>query len=189
MKNTTTLVALTTILVAILLVSILNPSSEVVAKRLSPTSVPTATEGPPPTTAPSVSIALDHPLTREEAVQVALEYDRRVAARQTDWSFQTLTAEPERITVEWYKDRSYDGSEPGEGVENGPIWVVTIKGNVQVQMDRQNAVRGWISYAVSQNTGVVWGFQAGSTRYKIDAQRTRRREKFFTPLFYFTTTR
>lgn len=162
MKNRTLFILLTLVLTVLLASIIFERTDNAIATSPVPTAAPKKTQGPPPTTIPSVYSVLEHPLTKEEAIQKAFEYDRRIAKWQEDWSPQTFTSDPNRITATWYKDRSYDGSEPGEGAENGPIWVVTINGNVQLPgEDPQNRVHDGISYQVSQDNGLVWGFVTG----------------------------
>lgn len=142
---------------------LLAQNSTVRAGRPAPTPAPTITEGPPPIV-DSSSPLLKHPLSQEDAVIKAFKYDQRIARWENSWSLESLRSEPERISIEWHKDRSYDGSEVGEGVANGPIWVVTIKGPVRLpSWDPTNRVHDGMSYQVSQGTGEIWRFLSGPT--------------------------
>lgn len=155
------LIAAGLIMLVIITMHSLGESEVVRAGPAPPTPAPTATPGTP-TKSQSVYPTLEHPLSKEEAIQKALEYDKRIALWLTPWSLDTLLQEPERITVNSYPDRSYDGSEYGEDAENGPLWVVTIKGKVQlIGWDPTGRFHDGISYQISQKTGDVLGFRSG----------------------------
>lgn len=126
-----------------------------------PTPAPTRTPGAP-VEQESVYVPLAHPLTQEEAVARAFELDRYLAVWQEPWNPTTLTAQPERISVEWHADRSYEGDEYGHGVEQGPVWVISIKGPVQLRQEPADGMyHDGLSYRISQLTGNLFGYRAG----------------------------
>lgn len=131
---------------------------------IAPTLAPKPTNGPPPTSVIASSPKLEHPLTKAQAIQKVFEYDQRIALWQESWSLETFSKETQRITVQLHPDRTYNGSELGEGTENGPVWSVTIKGKVQLpMMDHANEIKDGITYDVSVNTGEILGFITGPT--------------------------
>lgn len=161
MKNKTLFFALFGLLAASIVFFMLNPDSAARAGEPVPTPAPKKTEGPPPKVEPN-SPMLERPLTREDAIRKAFEYDQRIAVWKNAWSLESLDSEPNRVSVDWHKDRSYDGSEYGEGAANGPVWVVKITGMVRVpSWDRTNNDYDGITYQISEETGEVWGFLTG----------------------------
>jgi hypothetical protein len=69
------------------------------------------------------------------------------------------------VTVQWYSDRSYDNSSNPPDVETGPVWVVTIRGDVQVIMIGigvdSRRVSESVTYIIAQKTGMLLGMGTG----------------------------
>lgn len=143
-------------------VFLMKNSEAVRAGRPVPTPAPTQTKGPP-VEAKSVVVSLAKPLTREQAFDRVLEYDRRIAVWKKTWSQETLRIEPNRIQIQWYADRTYDGSEFGPSAERGPLWVITIRGPVHlIYDDPPNVYHDGISYEIAEQTGNILGFTTGA---------------------------
>ncbi len=92
-----------------------------------------------------------------------MEIDSRVAVWGKPWSLDTPRLEPGRISIKWYPDRSFDGSQysPDE-FETGPVWAVTIKGNVKLHLPgaRYPEYDG-VTYEIAQKTGNFLGWRTG----------------------------
>lgn len=131
------------------------------ADQAAATPAPTATKGPP-VTADSEYTLLDKPLEKEQAIARTLEIDKQFAAWKDPWSLETSQNEPDRIMVEWYSDRTYDGGEYGPGAELGPVWVITIKGAVRLLEENEpDNYHDGLTYRVAQNSGHLLSYSAG----------------------------
>ncbi len=128
------------------------------AQRAAPTPAPTATPGAPRPIVPSWP-TLERPLTKQEALQKAFQYDQG-NVWQEPWSLDTLVSDPARITVEWYPDQTYDGTRLDEYSYRGPVWVITIKGNVDLVEDRSNRTYKQVTYRIAQLTGDLLSMSA-----------------------------
>lgn len=99
----------------------------------APTPAPTATPGPPPPQVIEPQPTLVHPLeTPEQVLGILYEYDTRVAEWIDPWCVGTLHSEPDRIRLVLYpSEAAFNGSKrhPAK-LDPGPVWVVTIKGEV-----------------------------------------------------------
>ncbi len=156
--------------VAILTVFVIFNNQGAVAGTFA--QMPPPTPAPPPTPGPPVGITpepiptLAQPLTEEGALRRALEIDSHVAIwRSKPWSIDTPRLEPGRITINWYSDRTYDGSSYAPDAETGPVWVVTIKGNVRLLLVGEGfdprLIRDGVTYTIAQNTGDLLGVRTG----------------------------
>jgi hypothetical protein len=133
----------------------------------APTPAPTATPGPPIGITPRPRLMLAQPLDTEEQVLThALAIDSRTALwRSKPWSIDTPRLEPGRVTVKWYSGRSYDGTVYGPGAETGPVWVVTIAGDVRLILPGEGfdprMVYDGVTYTIAQRTGDLLGVHTG----------------------------
>jgi hypothetical protein len=140
-------------------------------QRLQPTVAPTAIPGallPLPTLIP-----LAQPLTtKEQALEQVLYYDASIAVWSRPWSKETMTLEPDRITIETYPSLSaesvahgFKGESPEVDVNSGPVWIVTIKGDVHLMMitpyDSSNVIYDGVTYVISQRTGYILEIRSG----------------------------
>ncbi len=126
-----------------------------------PTPARTRAPGPPVGIAPRPIPTLARPLdTEEQVLRQVLEYDARAAVWRKPWSLDTPGLEPGRISIKWHSDRSYDGSSYGPNDVRGPVWVVTIKGEVRLY-PHPDAVYDGVTYVIDQNTGFVLRMTAG----------------------------
>ncbi len=155
--------------VAVLAVSFITNNENVAAFTFAqmppPTPAPTRTPGPPVRTTPEPIPTLAQPLTEEQALREALEIDSQVAIwRSKPWSIDTPRLEPGRVTTKLYSDRSYDGTSYGPDAENGPVWVVTINGEVRLLLPGEydhRVIHDGVTYEISQKTGHWWGVHWG----------------------------
>ena len=138
------------------------------AQQLPPTPAPTRTPGPPvritPKPIPTLTQTLD---TEAQVLARALEIDSGAARWEKPWSLGTSRLEPGRITVAWHPDRSFEGGNyPPEFFETGPVWTVTIHGNVSLDLpggfgSNANTRYDGITYIIAQKTGDFLGWQTG----------------------------
>lgn len=127
-----------------------------------PTAAPSRTPRPPETIALFHGPYLDEPLTKEEAVQKAFEYDKKWAIWDKPWSVTFPLEKNGRVTVESYQTREYNGSKFGPSQEKGPVWVVTITGGkVKMIREKFQMTHGSVSYTFAKNTGHFLGYHAG----------------------------
>lgn len=131
-----------------------------------PTVAPPPTPGSPVPITPKPIPTLAEPLTEEGALKKALDVDSRTARwRAKPWSLDTLRLEPGRVTVEWYSDRSYDNPSNPPDPETGPVWVVTIRGDVQLFLIGRGVdsrmIHESVTYILAQKTGLLLGMRAG----------------------------
>lgn len=126
-----------------------------------PTPAPSPTPGPAPDSFSQAYPELVQPLEKDQSLDQALSYDAKLAKWEKPWDTATVNTEPERITVEWHADRSYDGSYFGPGTETGPVWVITIKGQVRINEDNYQMVYDGITYTIGQKTGHLLQFATG----------------------------
>lgn len=161
MNNKIIFIPLALLLASVALIySFANDTDNIRAGRVAPTPAPTATEGPPPTVEVNPT-ELGRPLKRKEAIKVALDYDKQSAEWEIPWSLETVERDQNRITVEWHKDQTYDGSFLGPYSERGPIWVITIKGKVRVKEDRSGKFHDGITYRIAERTGALVSVTTG----------------------------
>ncbi len=123
-----------------------------------PTPAPTRTPGPPRVETPVPVPTLVHALeTEEEILQVVFAADMRVAQWDDPWCLETPRLQPGRITVKLYPNASaYYGSSPEQG-GGDPVWVVTIKGEVNLPMPGYVGKARGAHYLVDQKTGQIIG--------------------------------
>jgi hypothetical protein len=133
-------------------------------RKTPPTPVPPPTPGALRIETPVYVPTLVHPLeTEEDVLKVALDADMRGAYWGDPWCLETPRLQPGRITVKWYPNQNaYDGSgRPAEYGGTDPVWVVTIKGNVNMPMPgggcRGPLNGGGVRYIIDQETGQLFG--------------------------------
>lgn len=130
-----------------------------------PTPAPSPTAGPRPEIKKFEGSVLDKPLTRKQAVQTAYEFDKKNAVWGQPWSVDDLGKNPERITVERSETRNINGEKIGPIGENGPIWIITIRGEVKWNGFKGNdRIHDGMVYQISQNTGNIVGYRIGITK-------------------------
>ncbi len=129
-----------------------------------PTPAPPPTPGPPRIVTPALVPTFVRPLeTEDEILRVVLNSDLNSAEWDNPWCLETPRLEPDRITLQWYPNRTaYDGSwTPPEYGGQDPIWVVTIKGNVRLDLICMACTgpikAAGVVYIVDQKTGMVFG--------------------------------
>jgi len=157
--------------IVILTVSSLANNGEVVAATFAqmspPTPAPTRTPGPPVGITPKAYAPLAQPLTEEGALRRALEIESQVVIwRSKPWSMDSPRVEPGRVSVKWYLDRTYNGSSYAPDAEIGPVWVVTVKGDVRLLLlgmasNLDLVVHDGVTYTIAQKTGDLLRVQAG----------------------------
>ena len=136
-----------------------NLTNTVRAGEPPPTPAPTRTAGPPPPVKNFDGPFLKEPLKKKDAVNIAHEFDRQHAIWDSPWQAKDL-GEGNRIDVQWYPDRNYDGTHHyGPSAENGPVWVITIKGRVRLSDMNDNRTYERVTYIIGQNTGHVLGIR------------------------------
>ncbi len=132
-----------------------------------PTPAPTPTPGEAVMSWGPTSVPLVEPLTtQEQALELALDYDRISAVWDHPWTLDTLRSEPGRITVELFQSRTEESADAGRNewfapeidADAGAVWRITIKGDVQVSVlsmsaDDVNAKYDGVTYVFSQRTG------------------------------------
>ncbi len=157
-KSLFILVIFLTLVVSVL---ILAPQDDdlVRAGRPAPTLAPTRTPGAP-IIVESATNLLAQPLTKDGAFQRALEIDKQFAIWKEPWTLDTLKSQPNRINIEWYEDRNYDGNEYGPGAERGPVWVIEIKGPVRLRWDNDRLHES-ITYRIAEKTGNLLSYTLG----------------------------
>lgn len=169
--STSTALIIVTILIAMLIV-LNNESAVAHQKPLPPTPAPTPTPGfplPLPT-----SVPLARPLlSQEQVLNQALQYDAAWSTWVRPWSKDTMSLEPDRITIEAYPSfgaesiaRGVKGEIPAVDTDSGPIWVVTIKGDVHVAVitpypNGSTVVYDGVTYVISQETGNLLEIRTG----------------------------
>lgn len=130
-----------------------------------PTPAPSPTAGPRPEIKKFEGPTLDKPLTRKQAVQIAYEFDKKNAVWEQPWSVADLDKRPARIRVEHSKTRNINGEKMGPIGENGPMWIITIKGQVKWNGFNGNGrIHDGMVYQISQNTGNILGYRIGITK-------------------------
>lgn len=167
------LTALIVVTILIALLSMLNNESAVAnQKPLPPTPAPTATLGaslPLPTSSPLVQPLL----SQEQVLNQALQYDAAWSNWVRPWSKDTLSLEPDRVTIETYPSigaesvaHGFKGEIPPVDADSGPVWIVTIKGDVHVAVitpypDGSNVIYDGVTYVISQRTGNLLEIRTG----------------------------
>jgi hypothetical protein len=146
-----------------------NPATDAISSSNEKVFPPTPTPGPAPTRetyAPRGGESIEN---REEAVQRALLIDSSWAVRQRPLTDEDLAASSHKVIVEFYPTRQeaeaiyLGGGSPIPESASEPVWVVRIKGAVQVQdiggLGRGRGVRetdataDGVTYIISQATG------------------------------------
>lgn len=127
-----------------------------------PTPAPTPTDGPPQPVVAPVFPTLEHPLTsKKQALRQLLKFDTNFATWDEPWCVETLRLEPGRIKVKQYaSEYAYSGvKQPPAYGERGPIWVVTIKGQVSYSIPCMSCTGPThaygLRYTLYKNTGLV----------------------------------
>jgi len=162
--------ALGTIIAVGLLTLNVSTASENSYKQ--PTPAPTSNPDEPETGSSSTSVPLAQPLeTQEQAINQVLYYDSRWAKWESPWSIETLSLDPQRLTVETYENRSTESKADGETewyspeveADAGSIWAVTIKGNVQVSVigGDPRIIYDGVTYVISSRTGNLLAIRTG----------------------------
>jgi hypothetical protein len=170
------------LIVATLLVGLLivlkNENAVANQVPLPPTPAPTATPGVPLPLPTSVPLARPL-LSQEQALNQVLQYDASWAVWMHPWSKDTVSLEPDRITIETYPSigaesvaRGFKGEIPAVDADSGPIWVVTIKGDVHVAVitpypDGASVIYDGVTYVISQRTGNLLEIRTGVPKNKI----------------------
>ncbi len=166
----------------LLIVSLLVIAVAVIsnADAISPSSekaVPAPpTPGLPPTLAPHKPMGGKPIENEEDAIRQALLIDSSWAVRDQPLTEEYLTANPDKIIVEFYSTRQeaeavyFGGGSPIQDIASEPVWVVRIKGDVHVQ-DIGNPRRGGaegseiadgVTYIISQKTGDILGISGSA---------------------------
>jgi hypothetical protein len=143
---------------------ILTTSATTLASGVAPkpTPAPSPTPGPPQPIQPFNGPYLDKPLSMEQAVQKAFNFDQRFAVWESPWNINTPINQGGRLQVQSFPNRGFDGSTYGPGQEDGPIWLVTIKGKVKMTGPGGDwRTHGSVSYIIAQTTGHFLGWRAG----------------------------
>jgi hypothetical protein len=137
-----------------------------------PTPPPTPTPGPPP---PIITPEpLDNPISSEtEAIEWAMYYDAAWSIHTKAWNTDTLHREPDRIQVQAFGSRMEEIRDAGQPVdippdspaERGPVWRITIQGEVRVSMlgmgAPKNATYDGVTYVIATNTGYLLSIRPG----------------------------
>lgn len=163
-------VSLLVIVVAVINnVDAISPSSE---KAVPPPPTP----GPPPTLAPYEPVG-GKPIDNEkDAIRQALLIDSDWATRDQPLTEEYLTANPDKIIVEFYSTRQeaeavyFGGGSPIREIASEPVWVVRIKGNVHVQVvggprrggGEESEIADGVTYIISQKTGELLGISGSA---------------------------
>lgn len=126
-----------------------------------PTPAPTATDGPPPTLAPTV-LEVVRPITdRQVAIQLAIEIDRTTAQRDQPITEAMLAANPDIVTVERFASQAESGFGVATAYIEEPVWVVTFKGKGTfslVGINQRGPFEGdSVSYELLEKTGTMLG--------------------------------
>lgn len=144
---------------SILTVTWLNSEGKVNAGSPPPTPAPTRTVGPPSTVKNFDGPFLEVPLKKKEALSIAHEFDKQHANWDSPWEVKDM-GEGNRITIQWYPDRNYDKTHRyGPSAENGPVWVITIKGRVRLTDMKDTRAHESVTYIIAQNTGHILGIR------------------------------
>lgn len=138
------------------------PSAEPPQTIPRPTPAPPPTAGPPQPVAAPIYPTLEHPLSsKKQVLRHLLEFDTGFAEWQDPWCVETLRLDPGRIKFKQYpSEQAYTGvKQPPAYRDLGPIWVVTIKGEVDYAMPCVTCTGPThafgLTYTISKNTGVV----------------------------------
>ncbi|MGI0016794.1 MAG: hypothetical protein ACREBU_25520 [Nitrososphaera sp.] len=170
------------ILVALILVIIsLLSTQSVIAKPPSvmlPTPAPTMTPGEPISIWESPSAPLTQPLaTEKQVLEQALYYDAHWSTWDHPWSTDTLRLEPGRITIKAFSTRTTESTDAGRNewfapeidADVGPVWRITIEGDVHVNVlsmnkDAATVKYDSVTYIISQRTGALLTIITGSPK-------------------------
>lgn len=130
--------------------------------RLQPTLAPTPTLGPTPKLEVREYPQISNPLkTERDALKHLQTIDAKIAKWAKPWRLDSLADEPDRISIKWHSDRSFNGEYFGPGAEAGPVWVIMIRGNVMLVGSGDTMYDG-ISYTIGQKTGNLLGYDTGA---------------------------
>jgi hypothetical protein len=137
-----------------------------------PTPPPTPTPGPPPPI--MTPEPLDNPISSEaEALEWAMYYDTDWSSHTKAWDADTLHREPGRIQVQAFDSRMEEIRDarrpvdipPESPAERGPVWRITIQGEVRVSMlgmgAPKNATYDGVTYVIATNTGYLLSIRPG----------------------------
>jgi len=142
-----------------------------------PTAAPTATPGPAPTenVEPLPTLAAGPLLTPEQVLGQLLVMERDQAVIwEHPWSLDTLKTDPARIRLQWFPSRTAESGRPGAygpglDAEAGPVWWVSIRGHVHIEMltlgsleDMHKAVYDGLTYVIAQDSGALLSEDTGS---------------------------
>lgn len=126
-----------------------------------PTTAPTATPGPPPHEA-KPDPTLVHPLkSKKQVLRRVYEIDRYITSWAEPWCLPTLKLEPDRIKIESYPSQyAYIRlKQPPAYHDPGPIWVVTIKGEVYYSVPCSACATAphayGLRYTIAKSTGML----------------------------------
>lgn len=122
-----------------------------------PTAAPPPTAGAPLPEPDGMYPSLAQPVTQDQAVEYAVAIDSQWAVRTEPLTLEAVKSQPGLATVVWYSDRSYDGFEYGSSAERGPVWVITLKGLVRVNVvgmrEDGPPLTDGVTYTIAQRTG------------------------------------
>ncbi|HZQ05103.1 MAG TPA: hypothetical protein VFD70_00895 [Anaerolineae bacterium] len=152
------------VLLIVFLSQVLTTDWKSIAKAgpLSPTPAPPPTVGPPPPIKEFHSPYLDRAVDKQEAINIALNYDKQFAIWNSPWSAKDLNSQAGWIQIQSFPDRGFDGHKYGPGAEVGPVWVITIKGQVQMTgLGSDGRTHGSVRYIIAQRTGHLLGWRTG----------------------------
>jgi hypothetical protein len=136
-----------------------NLNNTVRAGDPPPTPAPTRTAGPPPPVKNFDGPYLNEPLNEKAALEIAHQFDSQHAIWAEPWKVNDSMGK--RVTIQWHPDRNYDGTHHyGSTAENGPVWVITIKGQVRfIDLEKNEHTYGAVTYIIGQKTGHVLGIR------------------------------
>ncbi len=117
---------------------------------------------------------LDNPISSEvEALEWVIYYDAAWSTHTEAWDADTLHREPGRIQIQAFDSRMEEIRDAGRPVnipsespaERGPVWRITIQGEVRVSMlgmgAPKNATYDGVTYVIAKNTGYLLSIRPG----------------------------
>jgi hypothetical protein len=131
------------------------------------TPPPTPTPGAPPPRPAATWVPLDEPISTEvEALEMALYYDSVWISHEEPWDVNTWRTDPGRIDVREYanlaevaqerldtgKSAGFLGPDAG-APDAGGVWLITIKGKLQIGLARTGDTFESVTYIISKRTG------------------------------------
>lgn len=138
--------------------------------KTPPTAIPTPGPNYVPPPYPTTP-ALDHEVTKSEAVDLALYFDR-LAQWQEPWSLKTIEKDTERITVALHPSRAAADKAIGYDIvydpeleeEAGRVWAISVKGLVNLFLMMPGGPDEYtdsVVYQISARTGNLVGVHTG----------------------------